>query len=101
MKASHFLCSTLFLTSTLVSIALPAQAANLDLGTVKCKDFLTRSPEETDITLAWLDGFYMDEDESTVIDFDKLKTNAAKLKSYCTAHPDVVLGAASEELFGK
>jgi acid stress chaperone HdeB len=101
MKASHFLFSTLLLSSGLAATTLPANALNLDLTMVKCRDFLTKSPEEIDVTLAWLDGFYMDEDASTVIDFDKLKENAGKLKSYCAAHPDVVLGAASEELFGK
>jgi len=78
-----------------------AEAAPLDFQATTCKDFLTRPKEEADAAIAWVDGFYMDEDASTVIDFEKLKTNAGKLNSYCTSHPDVILGAAAEELFGK
>jgi len=79
----------------------PVKAAPLDFQATTCKDFLTRPKEEMDAAIAWVDGFYMDEDASTVIDFDKLKTNAGKLNTYCTSHPDVILGAAAEELFGK
>lgn len=82
-------------------ISFTAQAAVLDLGTVKCKDFLASSKDEISYTLAWLDGYYMDEDAPAIIDFDKLKTNAGKLGEYCAAHPDIGVGAAAEELFGK
>jgi acid stress chaperone HdeB len=78
-----------------------AQAEILDLNTVKCKDFLASSKDEISHTLAWLDGYYMDEDAPAIIDFDKLKSNSTKLAEYCTAHPDVGVGAAAEELFGK
>jgi len=82
-------------------LAWEVKAAPLDFQSATCKDFLTRPKEETDAAIAWVDGFYMDEDASTVIDFEKLKTNAGKLNTYCTSHPDVILGAAAEELFGK
>lgn len=82
---------------------LPQAAAAdvLDLGTVKCKDFIASSKEEISYTLAWLDGYYKDEDDPAVIDFDKLKDNATKLASYCAAHPEIGVGTAAEELFGK
>jgi len=78
-----------------------ANAEVLDLSTVKCKDFLNSGKEEIGYTLAWLDGYYMDEDASAIIDFDKLKENAGKLSSYCTEHPEIGVGTAAEELFGK
>jgi len=82
-------------------MSLAAEAEVLDLNTVKCKDFMTASKEDISYTLAWLDGYYMDEDAPAIIDFDKLKSNSAKLADYCGAHPDIGVGAAAEELFGK
>jgi acid stress chaperone HdeB len=78
-----------------------AQAEQLDLNTVKCKAFLESSKEDIAYTLAWLDGYYKGEDDPAVIDFDKLKENGATLGTYCTQHPDVGVGTAAEELFGK
>jgi acid stress chaperone HdeB len=99
MKTSRIVLG--FAALVLGQMALSAQAESLDLGTVKCKDFLAGSKDEISYTLAWLDGYYMDEDAPAIIDFDKLKTNAGKLGEYCAAHPDIGVGAAAEELFGK
>lgn len=100
MKTSHILFA--FCAAFLVHPFVAAsQAEVLDLGTVKCKDFINSSKEEIGYTLAWLDGYYMDEDAAAVIDFDKLKENAAKLGAYCQQHPEIGVGTAAEELFGK
>ncbi len=87
-----------------LAAALPmaaGRAEQLDLNTMKCKDFLQSSKEDIGYTLAWLDGYYKDEDDPPIIDFDKLKDDAGKLSSYCEQHPDTGVGAAAEELFGK
>ncbi|WP_051335519.1 HdeA/HdeB family chaperone [Methylocapsa acidiphila] len=73
----------------------------LDLNTVKCKEWLDSSKENIGYTIAWLDGYYMDEDASPIINFDKMKENAGKLAGYCAANPAVGLGTAAEELFGE
>jgi acid stress chaperone HdeB len=98
MKISHI---ALGLAVAFFSQAGVSNAAVLDLGTVKCKDFLNSGKEEIGYTLAWLDGYYMDEDAAAIIDFDKLKENAGKLGGYCAEHPEIGVGAAAEELFGK
>jgi acid stress chaperone HdeB len=81
--------------------APPVKAESLDLDTVSCKTFLEASKEDIFYTLAWLDGYYKGDDDPAVIDFDKLKENAAKLGSYCKEHPDATVATAAEELFGK
>ncbi len=98
MKTSQIVLSV---TAALLAQVGLVQAETLDLGTVKCKDFMAGNKDEIAYTLAWLDGYYMDEDAAAIIDFDKLKTNATKLADYCTEHPDIGVGAAAEELFGK
>ena len=40
----------------------PAGTEILDFGTVKCKDFPVSSKETIGYTLAWLDGYYRDEE---------------------------------------
>jgi acid stress chaperone HdeB len=77
-----------------------AGAAAIDLNTESCQDFLNANGAEVETTLAWLDGYYQDTDAPPVIDFDALKTNAAKLKAFCAAHPETTVGAAAESLFG-
>ncbi|QBR71728.1 hypothetical protein CU048_11075 [Beijerinckiaceae bacterium] len=73
----------------------------LDLNTVKCKEWIDSGSENIKYTMAWLDGYYMDEDASPIINFDTMKEKAEKLGGYCAANPNVGLGTAAEELFGK
>ncbi len=101
MKTSHIVLGLAAALFCQIATAGLGQADVLDLGTVKCKDFLNSSKEEIGYTLAWLDGYYMDEDAAAIIDFDKLKANSGKLGAYCGEHPDVGVGTAAEELFGK
>jgi acid stress chaperone HdeB len=75
-------------------------AASVNLDAESCRDFLRADTAEVETTLAWLDGYYQEEDVPPVIDFDVLKTNAAKLKAYCAAHGDETVGAAANSLFG-
>ena len=80
--------------------ALPASAQKLDLEKVKCGDWLKAPKDSIAITLAWLDGYYQDEDADPVIDFDKLTRNAEKLAEACAKNPDRMLGDMAESLFG-
>ncbi|MEW6436740.1 MAG: HdeA/HdeB family chaperone [Pseudomonadota bacterium] len=93
------------LALTLLAVAAPAGAAQgdrqLNLNAESCGDFLNASPADVATILAWLDGYYQDEDAPPVVDFDSLKTNAAKLKAVCAAHKDETVGAAAESLFGR
>ena len=101
MKTSAGLLALVVCSWPAAFAAPPAQAESLDLNTVTCKAFSERSKEDIGYTLAWLDGYYKGEDDPAVIDFDKLKENAGALGAYCEQHPDVTVGAAAEELFGK
>jgi acid stress chaperone HdeB len=73
----------------------------LDLSTMKCSDFLKSSKDDVGATLAWLDGYYKDEDDPPVIDTDKFVANAKKLAEYCVANPTIGLITATDKLFSK
>jgi hypothetical protein len=76
--------------------AMAAEPQKLDLANVTCKQF-TMLPKETIWTVTvWLDGYYTDEEDPTVVDIDKLKVKAEQLVSFCTENPKASLLAAAE-----
>jgi len=77
----------------------PAQAKDIDLSTWTCKQFQSASRDDVGVILAWLDGYYKDEDDPPVIDTDAFVANAKKLGEYCAAHPDIGLITATDKLF--
>ena len=78
---------------------VPAMAEDIDLSAWSCKQFMAASKDDVGVILAWIDGYYKDEDEPPVIDKGQLVRNAKKLSDYCTAHPDVHLIDATDNLF--
>jgi acid stress chaperone HdeB len=84
-----------------VSAATLALADDIDLSTWTCKRLQSASKDDIGIILAWLDGYYKDEDDPPVIDTTKFVDNAKKLGEYCAAHPDIGLITAMDKLFQK
>ena len=88
-------------TAVAVVSAAPAKAQVVDLNTITCKDFFEGPGERISYILFWLDAYYRDEDEPAVIDFNKVKQNAAKLGEYCQKNPTLGLITAADALFDK
>jgi acid stress chaperone HdeB len=84
-------------TAALLAAATPAQAQKVDLSEVTCKQFLDMSKESIGLVLMWMAGYYSDQDAPPVVDFDKMKEDAAKLAGYCAKNPTVGLITAAEE----
>jgi acid stress chaperone HdeB len=79
----------------------PARADDIDLSTWTCRQFQAASRDDTSVILAWLDGYYKDEDDPPVINTTQFVANAKKLGEYCSAHPDIGLITATDKLFQK
>jgi acid stress chaperone HdeB len=79
----------------------PAAADDIDLSTWTCHQFQSASRDDIGVILAWLDGYYKDEDDPPVIDTTQFVANAKKLGEYCAAHPDIGLITATDKLFQK
>jgi len=79
----------------------PAMATDIDLSTWTCQQFQSASKDDIGVILAWLDGYYKDEDDPPVIDTTQFVANAKKLGAYCAAHPDIGLITATDKLFQK
>ncbi len=78
-----------------------AMADDIDLSAWTCQQFLSASKEDVGVILAWLDGYYKEEDQPPVIDTDQLVAKAKKLGQYCAAHPDEDLIGVTDKLFQK
>lgn len=86
--------------AVVLAAATPAHAQKVDLSTIKCKEFVESSSERIGLILMWLTGYFADEDDPPVIDFDEMKEKAKKLGAYCAINPDNGLMTAAEEIFG-
>lgn len=82
-----------------VSTPAPARANDIDLSTWTCAQFQSASKDDIGVILAWLDGYYKEEDDPPVIDTDHFVDNAKKLGQYCAQHPDMGLITATDKLF--
>lgn len=80
--------------------AVPAKAEQLDLSTVKCKDFLESSKDNIGLILMWLEGYYNDEDAPPIVDFDKMQENGKKLGEYCGKNPAHSVITAADKVMG-
>lgn len=91
--------AALLLAATLTAATpLPAAAQSLDLSTITCKDFFEGSKDRLDFVIAWMLGYYTDEDDPPVLDFGKLKEKAEKLGAYCATNPTHGLITAADKV---
>jgi len=94
--------SAILVAISLVAVSLvtaaPASAQKLDLTKVTCKQFLDSGERTMNMILMWLTGFFTDEDDTPIVDFDKLKTDANKISDYCRKNPNTALMTAAEEI---
>jgi acid stress chaperone HdeB len=90
-----------FLVACALLLATPALAEDIDLAAWSCNKFMNASKEDVGVILAWLDGYYKEEDEPPLIDTDELVAKAKKLGEYCAAHPEISLIEATDKLFQK
>ena len=89
------------LVAALLLPAGGAQAQQVELSKLKCREFIDL-PKETiaNITL-WLDGYYTDEEDPAVVDFDKMKIKAEKLVAICAQNPKMRVMMAAEDVSHK
>ena len=77
------------------------RAEKIDFSTTTCKQFMESHKDAIGVVLAWLDGYYRDENDPPIFDTERFEENAKKLGAYCATHPTIGLITATDELFGK
>ena len=91
-------------TALVAAALLEAAAANaqvVDLSRINCKDFIELPKETVHAVVMWLDGYFTDEEDPAVVDFDKLKAKAEKLAVYCAQNPKMSVLTAAENVMEK
>jgi acid stress chaperone HdeB len=78
-----------------------ASAQVLDVSTIKCKEFFESDKERIALVMMWLTAYYKEEDDPPVIDFDKMKTDTAKLAAFCVENPNAGLITAADKVMSK
>jgi acid stress chaperone HdeB len=79
--------------------AAPAHAAKVDFAKITCKEFFDTHKADANMLLAWLNGYYREDDDPPVFDIEEFKADAKKLADYCTAHPNDSVTKAADEAF--
>ncbi len=92
--------SAVLLAAALLAAA-PADAQVVDLSTLSCKQFIELPKETLNAVTLWLDAYLTDEEESAVIDFDKMKDKTGRLAAYCAQNPETILMTAAENVMVK
>jgi acid stress chaperone HdeB len=83
------------------TLAAPAvaNAQEIDLSKMTCKQFVESGKQTMGSIMIWLDGYFASEDDPAVIDFPELNASTEKLRSYCVDNPTTPLMTAAEEIF--
>jgi hypothetical protein len=89
------------LAASFAAFAAYAQDGKLDLATLTCQKLFEMKRDQINIVLAWLQGYYLEENGPTVVDLDKLSSDILRLSGYCAANPQEDVLSAADALFGK
>lgn len=87
------------LSAGMLVFSSSAFAADIDLSVWTCKKFQSASDEDVKLILAWLDGYYRNDNDPPVINLDRFVDNAKKLGKFCSSNPDLGLITATDKVF--
>ena len=93
-------CNGFMVVVTLLGISsLPATAQiRLDMNRVTCIDYLGYSAESRDFIRFWMSGYYNAAANSSVLNYDRLQSNSARVMTYCKTHKSGTLPDAIQEV---
>lgn len=78
--------------------ATASAQVTIDVGKITCNQFALYKVSDPDTIAVWLHGYYSGKRGNTVVEVEKLKANAKKLRDYCLENPDANLLDAVESL---
>jgi hypothetical protein len=78
-----------------------AQAqVTIDVSKITCEQFLLFQVADPQHIAIWFHGYYSGKRDNTLLDVQKLKQDADKLRDYCRSHMRGTVMQAVEALFG-
>lgn len=71
----------------LLAATMPGSAqVSVDMNKITCRDWLGYSPEVQNTVRLWMSGYYNAAANNSVLDYDRLQRNTAKIVAYCKSH---------------
>jgi acid stress chaperone HdeB len=89
------------LVASITFAMTPANATTIDLATLSCKQFIESKPDEIQMVLTWIDGWYKGDSDEALIDTEVFVANAKKFGAYCATNPNVSIVTAAEKILGE
>jgi hypothetical protein len=84
-----------------MSGCLEAGGQEIDMASLKCKDFTGSLQDQATSIMFWLNGYYTYEDDAPVINPTRLKSKENQLRQYCLDNESLPLLDASEIFMDK
>ncbi|BAQ17305.1 HdeA/HdeB family chaperone [Methyloceanibacter caenitepidi] len=81
--------------------ATASAQVTIDVSKITCNQFALYKVSDPDTIAVWLHGYYSGKRGNTVVEVEKLKANAKKLRDYCLENPDTNLLTAVESLMNQ
>jgi acid stress chaperone HdeB len=100
VKTASILFASLIASAVTPIVATPATAVTIDLATMSCKQFVESKPDDIQMVLTWIDGWYKGDSDDALIDTEVFVANAKKFGAYCATNPNVSIVTAAEKILG-
>lgn len=81
------------------SFDAPAQVT-IDMAKVTCEQYVLYKIPNSDFIPFWIQGYYSGKQGNTMIDTQRFKENAEKVKQYCRINSSVLIMQAVETVLG-
>ena len=90
MKARYVLAAL-----AVLAVPVPSEAQiKVDMNNVTCGDWLGYPQDQQDFVRFWMSGYYSASTNNAMLDYNRLRKNAAKVASYCKTHKSDALPKA-------
>ncbi|HXX08030.1 MAG TPA: HdeA/HdeB family chaperone [Pseudolabrys sp.] len=88
-------CKVLIVATALSAVAVPSTAqVNLNMNNITCGELLAFSPEGQQFVQYWMSGYYNAAANSSVLNYDRLQKNSAKVLAFCKKNKSKTLPTA-------
>ena len=84
----------------LIAVPLAYAQVTLDVSKLTCEQYLLYKVANPDNIALWLNGYYNGKKGNTIIEPERFKDNAKKVKEYCRLNLKVSVMQAAETVLG-
>jgi acid stress chaperone HdeB len=92
---------TIVMLTAAVVTSTAVHSQQIDVSSMTCQQFVQNDDSRTNLIVAWLLGFYTDEQDPQVIDLNSLNKTRDRFISFCKQQPNFKMTTAAEGLLEK